>query len=307
MTVCTALYQKDSGCFGRTLDLEYAYDEQVVITPRGRLDNRYALIGTATVAEGYPLYYDGMNEVGLGIAGLNFPHSAHYPPPREGAENVAVHQLIPTLLGQCRTVAEAVAMLSRLHLCDRPFSPRYPTATLHWMLADAQRSVVIESTAEGVRVYDNPVGAMTNEPPFPRQLEHWEKHTHLTHREPAVTPPSWGRGSGGRGLPGDFTSPSRFVRAAFLAACPVDEKDPVGGFFHKMSTVEVPYGAVLLPDGRAVISRYTCCMDLGKRVYCYRTYEGQRLRAVRLREAEACGKELVCYPHRKDKDMAWEN
>ena len=305
--MCTALYCKHSGCFGRTLDLEYTYAEQVTVTPRGHLGNRYAIIGTATVAEGYPLYYDGMNERGVGMAGLNFPHSAHYPPPAAGADNVAVHQLIPTLLGQCGSVAEVVTRLEQIHLCDRAFGPAYPVATLHWMVADRAGAVVIESTAAGLQVYDNPMGVMTNEPPFPRQREHWERFAHLTPQEPAVTPPQWGRGSGSLGLPGDFTSPSRFVRGAFAAAHPAKGSNPVGEFFHRLGTVEVPRGAIVLTDGRAVVSHYTCCMDLWGGVYYYRTYEGQRIRAVTLRKQDAVGGTLVCHPHRKDEMVAWEN
>lgn len=303
--MCTALYQREQGLFGRTLDLEYTYHEQVVITPRERLGNRYALLGTATLAGDYPLYYDGLNEVGLAIAGLNFPHSAYFPTAREGS--LAVHELIPTLLGQCTTVEEAITLLQKRPLGDRPFSPDYPTATLHWMLADKTRSVVIESTVGGVQVYDNPVGVMTNEPPFPKQLKHWAEYAHLSHREPTVTPPELGRGSGCLGLPGDYTSPSRFVRAAFGVAGSLPGEHPVGQFFHLMSTVEVPRGAVCLPDGRPVVSHYTCSMDLKGGVYYYRTYGSPSLRAVTFRPEGLIGQRLMCYPHQTNPDVTWEN
>lgn len=305
--MCTAIYQQTEGLFGRTLDLEYTYHEQVVVTPRGLLDNRYALLGTATVAEGYPLYYDALNEMGLAMAGLNFPHSARYPPAREGAEQTAIYALIPTLLGGCATVDEAVAQLGRVPLCDRPLSPDYPTATLHWMLADKTRAVVVESTAAGLQVYDDPVGVMANEPPFPHQLKHWADYAHLSHREPAVTPPRLGRGSGCLGLPGDYTSPSRFVRAAFGAVGTIPGEDPVGQFFHLMSTVEVPRGAVVLPDGRPVVSHYTCCMDLKNGEYYYRTYGCLQPTAVALRPEQILSQALSLYPHRTEPAVAWEN
>lgn len=305
--MCTALYRQAEGLFGRTLDLEYSYDEQVVVTPRAFLSNRYALMGTATVVENYPLYYDALNEVGLAMAGLNFPHSAAYPPEQAGANNVATYELIPTLLGQCGSVEEAVALLGRLHLCDRAFSSEYPSATLHWMLADRTRSVVVEATASGVQIYDNSVGVMANEPPFSEQLKHWADYAHLSHREPALTPTRLGRGSGCLGLPGDYTSPSRFVRAAFGVAGSLPGDEPIGQFFHLMSTVEVPRGMVCLPDGRPVISHYTCCMDLQNGVYYYRTYGCHRLRAVTLHPEDAIGARLVCHPHQKEQDVAWEN
>lgn len=305
--MCTALYQKEEGLFGRTLDLERSYGERVVITPRGYGHNRYALVGTATVAEDTPLYYDALNEMGLAMAGLNLPHSAYYPPAKGGAENLGAHQLIPTLLGRCGSVEEAVEMLGRLHLCDRAFSDAYPVATLHWMLADREGSVVIEATSAGVQVQENPVGVLTNEPPFPRQLEHLDTFFHLSHREPLVTPPTLGRGSSSLGLPGDYTSPSRFVRGAFGLAGSLPGEHPVGQFFHLMSTVEVPRGSVLLREGRPVISRYTCCMDLRQGAYYFRTYGCHRLHAVGLRPWLATGSHLVCYPHPKEDDVAWEN
>lgn len=305
--MCTALYRQAEGLFGRTLDLEYTYDEQVVVTPRAFLGNRYALMGTATVVADYPLYYDALNEAGLAMAGLNFPHSAYYPPEKEGVDNLGTYALIPTLLGRCKTVEEAVALLGRLHLCDRSFSPAYPASTLHWMLADRTRSVVVEATTAGVQVYDNPVGVMANEPPFPKQLKHWADYAHLTHREPTPTPPELGRGSGSLGLPGDYTSPSRFVRAAFGVAGSLAGEDAIGQFFHLMSTVEVPRGGVCLPNGRPVVTHYTCCMDLAKGVYYYRTYGCSRLCAVALRPEDAIGQRLVCHPHRKQQDIAWEN
>ena len=160
-------------------------------------------------------------------------------------------------------------------------------------MADATASVVVEMVAQGLRIYDNPIGVMTNEPTFDRQLSHWESFAHLTAQEPTPTPPHLGRGSGSVGLPGDFTSPSRLVRAAFAAAHSVAEGDPMGQFFHVMATVEVPRGCVRLPDGQYVISRYTACMDLTRRVYHYRTYTDQRVTVV---EMNPHGSALHVYP-----------
>lgn len=296
--MCTAI--KIGDCFGRTLDLEYGYAEQVVATPRHfpipmrhrpDLTAHHAMLGMATVAEGFPLYYDGVNEHGLGMAGLNFPHSGVYASAQKG--DVASFELIPYVLGQCKTVAEAKRLLAGVRVCDTAFSAAFPPTRLHWMIADATASIVVEMVAQGLQVYDNPIEVMTNEPTFDRQLAHWESFAHLTAQEPTPTPPHLGRGSGSMGLPGDFTSPSRLVRAAFAAAHSVAEGDPVGQFFHVISTVEVPRGCVRLPDGQYVISRYTACMDLSHRAYHYRTYEHQRITTV---EMNPHGSALHVYP-----------
>lgn len=297
--MCTAM--NIHGCFGRTLDLEHTYGEQVVICPRDfplamrhrpALTEHYAIIGMATVAEGFPLYYDGVNEHGLGMAGLNFPHSGAYVAATEG--DVASFELIPYVLGRCATVAQAKAALAEIRVCDTAFSAAFLPTKLHWMIADAAASIVVESTADGMQVYDNPVGVLTNEPPFPTQLAEWGRYTHLTADEPQETPPHLGRGSGAIGLPGDFSSPSRFVRAAFIAANSEDGGDPVGQFFHAMAAVEVPRGCLRLPDGRQVVSQYTACMDLAAATYFFRTYGCHRIQAVRLTEPQ--GDALAAYP-----------
>ena len=312
--MCTALHAH--GCFGRTLDLEYTYAEQVVATPRhfplpmrhrSPLTDHYAILGMATVAEGFPLYYDAVNECGLAMAGLNFPHSGRYVPAAEG--DVASFELIPYVLGRCNNVAEAKALLENVRVCDIPFSADFPPTRLHWMVADEKRSLVVESTARGLTVHDNPMGVMTNEPPFPHQLSHLALYANLTAAEPTggwQTPVS--RGAGAVGLPGDFSSPSRFVRAAFAlthADTPADTPARVNQFFHILGAAEVPRGCVRLPDGRTVVSHYTCCMDPVEGVYYYRTYHNPRVCAVRLMAEEST--ELQCFPLQQTFDVCRQN
>ena len=295
--MCTAMHM--GGCFGRTLDLEYGYGEQPVLCPRDftlrlrhlpDLTHHHAMLGMAAVVEGFPLYFDALNEYGLGMAGLHFPHSGRYAPEGE----VASFELIPYVLGTCTNVEEAKALLARVRVCNTAFSPDYPPTRLHWMVADANTSIVVESTAEGLQVYDNPVGVMTNEPPFPRQLAHWSDFSALTNREPIPTPPHLGRGSGSVGLPGDFTSPSRFVKAAFVATHSEEGGDPVGQFFHAIATVAVPRGCVHLADDRQVWSRYTSCMDLVQRMYHYCAYGDRQIHGLSLKMPN--GEVLITFP-----------
>ena len=306
--MCTAVWDGVNGLFGRTLDLEYTYDEQVVVSRGERWGGPYAMVGTATVAEGYPLYYDAVNDRGLAIAGLHFPRSCVYPPPQDGAENVGSYGLIPPLLSRCATVAQAVAEMGRIHLCGVPFSDAYPPTPLHWMMADRERTAVIEATAEGVRVMDNPAGVMANEPPLPHQLTHLSHYAYLSPRQPSgrwQSPVS--RGGGAIGMPGDYTSPARFVRAAFGAAhAPAEEPErKIGAYFRRMATVEVPRGWVQAVDGRWVVTHYTSCMDLECGVYYYRTCGCHRITAVGLRIP--VGEDVTCYPLRRQEDILWEN
>ena len=126
--MCTAAtYKTEDFYFGRTLDYERSYGDKIVITPRGytfalrhggRIENHYAMIGMACVMQDYPLYYDAVNEMGLGIAGLNFVGNAHYGKPQDGADNITQFELIPLLLGRCATVAEVRQTLAGINLVD---------------------------------------------------------------------------------------------------------------------------------------------------------------------------------------------
>ena len=306
--MCTAM--KIDGLFGRTLDLEYGYAEEVVLTPRSYplpmrhradMERHYAILGMATVAEGFPLYYDAVNECGLGMAGLNFPHSGWYCAPKEG--DVASFEIIPYVLGSCATIEEAKDALRQVWVCNTAFSDAFAPTKLHWMVADGQESIVVESTAEGLAVYDNPLGVMTNEPPFPYQLRLWADYAHLTAEEPSVTPPHLGRGSGSEGLAGGFSSPARFQRGAFVVAHSEGGEDAVGQFFHAIGAVEVPRGCVRLTDGGRVTSRYNSCMDLQEKVYYYRTYDCHRIHGVKM---TAEGDTLRAYPLPQGEDIKWD-
>ena len=113
-----------------------------------------------------PLYYDGMNEMGLCMAGLNFPANAYYPPPADGKDNITPFEFIPWILGGCKTVADAKTMINRINLVDIPFSKNLPLTPLHWIVADKKRCFTVEPMKDGMKLYENPVGVLTNNPPF---------------------------------------------------------------------------------------------------------------------------------------------
>lgn len=259
--MCTAAtYQTRDFYMGRTLDYEFSYGEEIVITPRrfpialrhgGVMDTHYAIIGTAHVADGFPLYYDAVNEKGLGMAGLNFVGSAQYAEVVPDRENIAQFEFIPRLLGRCATLAEAREALRTLNLTGTPFSERLPASQLHWLLADKSGAVVIESVADGLKVYDDPAGVLTNNPPFPQQMFALNNFMHLSPKQPenlfsdALPLTLYSRGMGALGLPGDLSSASRFVRAAFTRLHSVSgegEADSVGQFFHILGAVEQQNG-----------------------------------------------------------------
>lgn len=319
--MCTAISWR--GLFGRTLDLEYSYDETVTIAPRHfplpfrrmpALQAHHAIIGMAYVSEGYPLFYDACNEKGLAMAGLHFPGNAFYPQPQADAENIAPFELIPWLLGQCADVAEAEEWLKNLHLAAIPFSDALPLSPLHWMLSDGKRTLVIEAVAEGLKMYDNPIGVLTNNPPFPQQCAQLTHFMQLTCEPPqnrfapglALVPDS--RGMGALGLPGDASSASRFVRAAFVRgnALPAAGDAAISQFFHILGAVEQQEGCVQLADGKFEKTIYTSCCVPARGLYCYTTYENRQITAVRLDAANAGGERLIRYPLCRREQLRYE-
>ena len=312
--MCTAIsHTTRDHYFGRNLDLEYAYDEAVTLTPRRfalsfrrmpAMRSHLAMLGVATIVDGYPLYYDATNEAGLSIAGLNFPDNAHYPVEAPGRDNVSPFELIPYLLGQCATVAQARLLLSRMTLASIPFSDALPLAPLHWLIADRSEAIVVEPMEDGLHIHANPVGVLTNNPPFPYHLTHLSHYRALrtdtpeNRFDPALDLPAYSRGMGGIGLPGDLSSASRFVRAAFMKAhslCADGEEESVTQFFHLLSSVRHIRGSVMV-DGKPEITVYSSCCNTDRGVYYYTTYENSRITAIDMHRENLNGDALVAYP-----------
>lgn len=312
--MCTAAtYHTKDHYFGRTLDYEVSYGEEVVVTPRnypfhfrhmGSLNSHYAIIGMATVAGGCPLYYEAVNEKGLGIAGLNFPGNADYKPLAEGKDNVATFELIPWLLGQCATVGEARGLLERMNLADTPFGPQFPVSPLHWILTDLEGAITVESVREGIHIYDNPVGILTNNPPFDYQMTNLTNYMSLSTEPPEnhfsdrleLTP--YSRGMGMLGMPGDLSSASRFVRAAFTklhALSGETESESVSQFFHILGSVEQPRGCVHMGEGKYEITIYTSCCNMERGIYYYTTYENSQITGIDMHRENLDGTELCRY------------
>lgn len=323
--MCTAVsLSTKAHYFGRTLDLECSYRENVVVTPRRfplpfrrmpAMPSHYALIGMATVADGYPLYYDATNEAGLSMAGLNFPGNAVYGPESGDRDNIAPFEFIPWVLGRCKSVAEARALLERLCLADISFSPQLPLAPLHWLIADRDESITVEPVAEGLRVHDNPVGVLTNNPPFDYQMTNLSNYMALSPRTPenrfapSLSLRPYSRGMGGLGLPGDLSSVSRFVRAAFARAhsvCGGSETESVGQFFHILAGVAHTRGCVLV-DGQYEITLYTSCCSTDRGIYYYTTYGNSQITGVDMHREDLDGRALIAYPLIDEQQIRMQN
>ena len=313
--MCTAAtYQTKGFYMGRTLDYEFSYGDEITVTPRhyefqfrhmGSVSSHYAMIGMAHVAGDYPLYYDAMNEKGLGMAGLNFVGNADFQEVDDTRDNVAQFEFIPWILCQCATLEEVKKLLSRMNLIGTPFSPQLPTAQLHWLIADESGSLTVECMTDGLHIYDNPVGVLTNNPPFDKQLFHLNDFMHLSPKQPENTfskdlnLQTYSRGMGALGLPGDLSSASRFVRVAFTkmnSKSGDSENESVSQFFHILGSVDQQRGCCEVADSKYEITLYTSCCSADTGIYYYTTYENHQISGVDMYRENLDGDTLTRYP-----------
>lgn len=322
--MCTAAaYRKNGFYFGRNLDYEMSYGEEIVITPRNfRFDftaygadaAHYAMIGTAHMANGYPLYYDAANEKGLCIAGLNFVNSASYSERTNGC--TATFELIPLVLAKCADIGEARVLLSEITLGNIPFSEQLPVAKLHWILADKNETIVAEPENGRLIIHSNPTNVLANEPPFDYQMQNLNNYMALSPYppknsfSPALPLKSYSRGMGALGLPGDLSSQSRFVRAAFVAANSVSgngKYDGITQLFHILDSVEQQNGCCITENGGLEKTIYTACFDAQSGIYYYTTYENRQITAIDMFKENLNAAELTRYPMINTPQIKFQN
>lgn len=320
--MCTAItYQTKNFYFGRTLDHDRTYGEEVTVVPRQFPlpyvnSEHYAIIGMAHVADGFPLLYDAVNEKGLAMAGLNFVGNAHFGDTIPGKENIPSFAFIPWILAQCESVDQARLLLEGVNITSEAFRPKYTPAQLHWILADCKEAITIESTLDGINIYQNTPGVLTNNPPFNKQMFHLNNFMNLTPKSPKnrfslrLELDAYSNGMGAIGLPGDLSSQSRFVRAAFTKLNSVsgsDEEESITQFFHILETVSQTQGCCQLPDGGYEKTVYTSCCNCDKGIYYYTTYENRQITAVDMHREMLDSDTLSRYPLVQKQQISWQN
>ena len=289
--MCTAItYRNGDFYFGRSLDYEKSYGESIAIMPRrfGKTSGEhYAMIGTAHIADDYPLYYDAVNEKGLAAAGLRFAGNAFYSEAVKGAENIAQFELIPVILSECATIREAKERICNINITDKAFSEKLPPSPLHWIFADKDGCITVEQTRDGMKVYENPAGVLTNNPPFPMQLDNLSDYMNISAKPPQNR------------FSDNWSSKSRFVRAAFAklnAVSGKEETENVSTFFHILSTVEQLRGCCELENGEHELTVYSACFNADKGIYYYKTYSAMGITAVNMNSENLDAEHLISYP-----------
>lgn len=323
--MCTAIaFNKNGSFFGRNLDLEYEIGEKITFVPRnfplgfkiGKVfEHHFAMLGTAHIAGGYPLFYDGINEHGLFAAALNFPESAVYFPEKEGMENVAAFEMIPFVLSLCSNIAEAKTLLKRVNVSSTDFSKVLKSTPLHWFFADKTGAITVEPLENGLEMYENPFGVLTNEPPFGYHKLRLSEFLGLSPKEPEnrfsenLDLEPFSKGTGAFGLPGDSSSCSRFIKAAFGKENAISEshEESLSQVFHILESVSMIKGCVRLADGKFEKTVYSACADGENGIYYCKVFGNSRIFAVDMKKEDLEGTKIVPYPFKTEQDILFQN
>ncbi len=304
--MCTAVWFVDQdGHFymGRNLDWGCGYGQKVIVTPRnwswssrhvGDQCTHSAIIGMAVQVNGLPMYFECANEGGLMVEGLSFAAGfAHYQKPQNGKTNVASFELPLWLTTNFTSVDEVEKAAQDLVITDDQSDPQFAPTPLHWIVADQTRAIVLEQDENGLHVFHDGFGILTNQPGFDFHRQNMRNYIAVRSAWPGdrmmgtekLTP--LGVGPSVVGLPGDTSSISRFVRVAYLnASYPSQkgEKDNITRLFRTLGSVSMVKGMTQMADGNYEYTLYTAGWSSATHTYYYSTYDDPAIRAVAMTE-----------------------
>jgi choloylglycine hydrolase len=314
---CTGirLVAKDGGVVAaRTLEFGFDLHSEVMVVPAGTAftgtlpdggkgisyKTKYGFAGANGM--GMPAIIDGLNDQGLYVGLFYFPGYASYADATKdnAARAMAPHEYANWLLGNFSTVEEVKANFNKVVLVPVVLEAIEQAAPVHFVVYDRSgKSVVIEPLDKSLKIYDNPLGVMTNSPTYDWHMTNLRNYVNLTATN---VPPinldgiklaQLGQGSGMRGLPGDFTPPSRFVRAVAFSQSAVRSDTAAQAVlqaFHILNNFDIPLGAVREVDNgqtHAEATIWTSASDLKNLRWHFKTYDDQSIRSVDLAKALA--------------------
>ena len=255
---------------------------------------------------------DGMNEAGLSVEGLYFTESKYETVDLKDAANaVSSNDFITWLLSNFATVDEVKKALPSVRVWGETLQLLGTPIPLHFAIHDASgKALVVEFIGGEKKIYDNPIGVMTNMPEFPWHIANLRNYVNLNQLIPkakvfkGVTISPTGTGSGWLGIPGDWSPPSRFVRVAYLASMTPSVKDRAEAINlakHILNTVDIPMGSVEAelkskdnPEGVSKeYTQWSIFLDLTNRVMYFDTYDDMNLKFIDLKKMAADGTKTV--------------
>lgn len=305
-TAITLVSQQKETFLGRNMDFSYEIEPHLYIVPRHypwnsalcerKIRSSYRFIGIGQQLDGLLAFFDGVNEMGFAAAALYFPGYAEYDTQAEvrSADQVGSFDFLQYILGNCASVKDLTAILENLSVIGLEDPVTGTVAPLHWIAADRSGDcAVIEMTEKGKEVLSNPIGVMSNSPDFRWHMTNLRNYMEAGPRQMdeaywgnvRLTP--FGQAGGTRLLPGGFTSPERFVRAAYLKSHipePRNRREAIVSCFHIMESVTVPKGAVITSRNTYDYTKYTAFINTNTCEYFFRTYDNMQIGTVSLLE-----------------------
>ncbi len=314
VNACTGIQlQTKDGTYvsGRTLEFGLFFETSVIVVPRGyeftgqstlgdgkRWKAKYASVGTI-IADNKAIL-DGINEKGLSVGSFYFPGFAKYSvtTPVNRSISMSSSDFTQWIVSQFATVEEVRSAIENDEVAiSSVLTPGFPPEVqpFHFIVYDKSgKSLVIEPLDGKLVLYDNPTGTMANSPTFDWHMTNLRNYIALN---PNNIPPvsifgksfkQLGQGSGMLGLPGDFTPPSRFVRATVFSATAIPEDNATKGIrqvFHILNNFDIPVGVAREKHDGAIHTDYTMlttARDSKNLRYYYKTYDDQTIRMVDL-------------------------
>lgn len=317
--------------YGRTMEWgSFDLNSQVVVVPRGfrftartpdkkpglTWDGKYGFVGLDGLD--FEVYLDGMNEKGLAVGGFYHPGFAEYQEydPAKAAESMGPGDVIAYLLSTCASVDEAKAAIARVRVTAVIAPPIGIPPPAHYIVTEPSgKAVVIEYLKGELRLFDAPLGVITNAPTYDWHEINLRNYLNLS----AVSLPTkriedmnfapLGGGSGMIGLPGDFTPPSRFVRAVAFSksARPTPTGDEtVYEVFRILDNFNVPLGAAegegeAKTKGMRSSTIWTTVWDTKNTTLSYHTQHNRRVRKVDLTKLDFVAKDRLRFPLDREK------
>ncbi|MFC6261712.1 choloylglycine hydrolase family protein [Levilactobacillus fujinensis] len=301
--MCTSLtYENSRGdhFLARTMDFAFELGGQPIFMPRnqkiqgdaGEFTTKYGFIGAGRNLSHY-MFVDGVNEYGLGAAALYFSAYAKYAKEASADKlGLAPHDVTAWVLGNAKSVADLREKVKHIQILDVPVALLGLTTPLHFIFSDPTGdTAVLEATSQELHLIDDPVGVMANSPQLSWHLQNLSTYGTLTAEELPLHDymgfelTTQGPGTGALGLPGDYTSPSRFVRTVFnrhFSQPTSDVPSTLNLLQHLMDGVTIPKGVKLKADGHSDYTQYRGYMSLEERAYYMEPYDNLELQGVKM-------------------------
>ena len=309
---CTGITLKakdGSFVFGRTLEFAHKMDSEVIVIPRNikfsgitptgknglQWKSKFAAVGANFNST--PVIIDGINEKGLSCGMFYFPDLADYQRvvKSDFPKTIAPWQFATWILTNFESVSEVKKNLPKIKVANVVFKKWNMVIPMHSIVTDAKgNSIVIEYIKGQLNIYDNEYGVITNSPSFDWMTTNIRNYLKLSPNNfskktvagKSLTP--FGEGSGMFGVPGDFTPPSRFIRALFFSMASLtcdNSKDTAMQAFHILNNFDIPKGTVRSDKGEVTAydwTQWTAVHDLHEKNYYYKTKGNSRIRVVKL-------------------------